>query len=57
MKFTAQQLMRSFMKDDIELLSSLKVNKYDLISLEIFGGEKEPLGIELLNGGQCLFKS
>lgn len=29
MKFTAQQLKRSFMKNDIELLASLKVNKYD----------------------------
>jgi hypothetical protein len=46
MKFTAQQLKRSIMKDDISLLASLKVNKYDR-EYQIW--KREPLSIELLN--------
>ena len=50
MKFTAQQLKRSIMKNDIELLESLKVNKYDR-EYQIW--KREPLRIELLN--QAMF--
>ena len=51
MKFTAQQLKRSMMKfrllsGDIDLLASLKVNKYDR-EYQIW--KREPLSIELLN--------
>ena len=46
MKYTAQQLKRCMMKNDIDLLASLKVNKYDR-EYQIW--KREPLGIELLN--------
>ena len=53
MKFTAQQLKRSFMTNDIELLASLKVNKYDR-EYQIW--KREPLSIELLNKAMFIQK-
>ena len=53
MKFTAQQLKRSMMKNEIELLASLKVNKYDR-EYQIW--KREPLGIPLLNEAMFIQK-
>src|ERR1019366_3849435 len=41
MKFTAQQLKPSMMKNDIDLLASLKLNKYDREYLPINPGLKK----------------
>ena len=46
MKYTAQQLRRSLMKNDMEVLNSFKVNKYDR-EYQIW--KREPLGIELIS--------
>ncbi len=46
LNFTAKQLRLSFMKNDIEFLASLKVNKHDR-EYQIW--KREPLSIELLN--------
>ncbi|MDQ6843319.1 MAG: hypothetical protein M3Z92_03055 [Bacteroidota bacterium] len=51
MKFTARQLMLSLFKDDKDLHSSLKVNKYDR-NYQVW--KREPLSIELLN--ESIFK-
>jgi hypothetical protein len=51
MKFTAQQLKRSLIKNDIEALSVFKVNKYDR-EYQIW--KREPLSIELIS--EDLFK-
>ena len=51
MKFTAQQLKRSLMKNDTEALSTFKVNKYDR-EYQIW--KREPLSIELIS--ENLFK-
>ena len=45
MKFTAQQLKRSLIKNDLEALSIFKVNKYDR-DYQIW--KREPLSIELI---------
>ncbi|MEO6454465.1 MAG: transposase, partial [Ginsengibacter sp.] len=44
MKYTAQQIKRSLIKDDLEMLAKLKVNKYDR-EYQIW--KREPLSIEL----------
>ena len=46
MKFTAQQLKRSLTKNNVEILTSFKVNKYDR---EYQFWKREPLGIELIS--------
>ena len=46
MKYTAQQLKRSLTKNNIEVLTSFKVNKYDR---EYQFWKREPLGIELIS--------
>jgi len=46
MKFTAQQLKRSLIKNNIEALSVFKVNKYDR-DYQIW--KREPLSIELIS--------
>ncbi len=51
MKFTAQQLKRSLIKNDVETLSAFKVNKYDR-EYQIW--KREPLSIELIS--EDLFK-
>ncbi|MEO5908952.1 MAG: hypothetical protein ABIR50_02885 [Ginsengibacter sp.] len=51
MKFTAQQLKRSLIKNDIKALSVFKVNKYDR---EYQLWKREPLSIELIS--EDLFK-
>ena len=51
MKYTAQQLKRSLMKNDIEALENFKVNKYDR-EYQIW--KREPLSIELIS--EELFK-
>jgi putative transposase len=51
MKFTAQQLKRSLIKNDLEALSIFKVNKYDR-DYQIW--KREPLSIELIS--EDLFK-
>jgi putative transposase len=51
MKFTAQQLKRSLIKNDLEALSIFKVNKYDR-DYQIW--RREPLSIELIS--EDLFK-
>ena len=51
MKFTAQQLKRSLIKNDVEALSAFKVNKYDR-EFQIW--KREPLSIELIS--ENLFK-
>ena len=51
MKYTAQQLKRSLIKNDVEALSIFKVNKYDR-EYQIW--KREPLSIELTSGD--LFK-
>ncbi|MGN6341489.1 MAG: REP-associated tyrosine transposase [Ginsengibacter sp.] len=51
MKFTAQQLKRSLIKNNIEALSVFKVNKYDR-EYQIW--KREPLSIELIS--EDLFK-
>ena len=51
MKFTAQQLKRSLIKNDMEALSVFKANKYDR-EYQIW--KREPLSIELIS--EDLFK-
>jgi REP element-mobilizing transposase RayT len=51
MKYTAQQLKRSLIKNDVEALSIFKVNKYDR-EYQIW--KREPLSIELISAN--LFK-
>jgi len=51
MKYTAQQLKRSLIKNDTETLANFKVNKYDR-EYQIW--KREPLGIELIS--EDLFK-
>jgi len=51
MKYTAQQLKRSLIKNDIEALPNFKVNKYDR-EYQIW--KREPLSIELIS--EDLFK-
>jgi putative transposase len=51
MKYTAQQIKRSLMKNDLDKLSAFKVNKYDR-KYQIW--KREPLGIEQLN--ESMFK-
>jgi REP element-mobilizing transposase RayT len=51
MKFTAQQLKRALIKNDVEALSAFKINKYD-IEYQIW--KREPLSIELIS--EDLFK-
>ena len=51
MKFTAQQLKRSLIKNNIEGLSAFKVNKYDR-EFQIW--KREPLSVELIS--EDLFK-
>jgi REP element-mobilizing transposase RayT len=51
MKFTAQQLKRSLIKNNVEALSTFKVNKYDR-EYQIW--KREPLSIELIS--EDLFK-
>ncbi|HEY5370002.1 MAG TPA: hypothetical protein VIJ75_13550 [Hanamia sp.] len=51
MKYTAQQLKRSLLKNDKEGLESFKVNKYDR-EYQIW--KREPLSIELIS--EELFK-
>lgn len=51
MKYTAQQIKRSLMKNDLDRLSNFKVNKYDR---EYQLWKREPLSIELLN--ESMFK-
>lgn len=51
MKFTARQLKRSLIKNDIEALTGFKVNKYDR-AYQIW--KREPLSIELIS--EDLFK-
>jgi len=51
MKYTAQQIKRSLAKDNSDMLTGLKVNKYDR-EYQIW--KREPLGIELLN--ESMFK-
>ena len=46
MKYTAQQLKRSLIKNDIEALNAFKVNKYDR-EYQIW--KREPLSIELIS--------
>jgi putative transposase len=46
MKYTAQQIKRSLMKNDLDKLSAFKVNKYDR-EYQIW--KREPLSVELLN--------
>src|ERR1019366_1943065 len=46
MKFTAQQLLRSLIKDDRDSHASFKVNKYDR-DYQVW--KREPLSVELLN--------
>jgi putative transposase len=46
MKYTAQQMKRSLMKNDLSRLSGFKVNKYDR---EYQLWKREPLSIDLLN--------
>ena len=46
MKFTAQQLLRSLIKDDKDSHASFKVNKYDR-DYQVW--KREPLSVELLN--------
>ena len=53
MKFTAQQLKRSMMKNDSNFLASLKVNKYDR-EYQIW--KRESLNIELLNKAMFIQK-
>src|SRR5258706_3809350 len=45
MKYTAQQIKRSLIKDNSAILANLKVNKYDR---EYQVWKREPLSIELL---------
>ena len=51
MKFTAQQLRRSLTKNDVEALSTFKVDKFDRV-YQIW--KREPLSVELISQG--LFK-
>ena len=51
MKYTAQQIKRLLMKNDLDKLSAFKVNKYDR-QYQIW--KREPLSVELLN--QSMFK-
>lgn len=51
MKFTAQQLKRSLTKNNVEALSSFKVNKYDR-EYQIW--KREPMSVELIS--EDLFK-
>ena len=51
MKYTAQQLKHSLIKNDAEALANFKVNKYDR-EYQIW--KREPLGIELIS--EDLFK-
>ena len=51
MKYTAQQLKRSLIKNDAKALANFKVNKYDR-EYQIW--KREPLSIELISGD--LFK-
>jgi putative transposase len=53
MKFTAQQILRSLIKDDKDSHDSFKVNKYDR-GYQIW--KREPLSIELLNKGMFMQK-
>ncbi len=51
MKFTAQQLKRSLIKNDVGALATFKVNKCDR---EFQFWKREPLSIELIS--EALFK-
>jgi hypothetical protein len=51
MKYTAQQLKRSLIKNDMQALANFKVTKYDR-EYQIW--KREPLSIELISGD--LFK-
>jgi len=51
MKYTAQQIKRSLMKNDLDRLSGFKVNKYDR-EYEIW--KRKPFSIDLLN--ESMFK-
>ena len=51
MKYTAQQLKRSLIKNDVEALADFKVNKYDR-EYQIW--KREPLSIDLISAD--LFK-
>ena len=53
MKYTAQQIKRSLVKDNPAMLASLKVNKYDR-DYQIW--KREPLSIELLSGSMFIQK-